>query len=158
MSSASLLLPLRVRTILEQGTPEQIQSMRDKSASGGRPAVRTMYEQIQDNKLKSKLQTESSVGATQEIRRDNLRLINEDFRVVTRDQLFHTTVRSFVDIQQYLFDNLCNKAISAKERIKEIERGLRHDFADTITEPAEIRKIVINQCQRKMKCFALFYF
>jgi len=27
----------------------------------------------------------------------------------------------------------------------EIERGIRHDFADTITEPAEIRKIVINQ-------------
>ncbi len=60
-------------------------------------------------------------------------------------QLFHTTTKSFVDIQQYLFDNLCNKAISAKERIKEIERGIRHDFADTITEPAEIRKIVINQ-------------
>ena len=60
-------------------------------------------------------------------------------------QLFHTTAKSFVDIQQYLFDNLCNRAISAKERIKEIERGLRHDFADTITEPAEIRKIVINQ-------------
>ena len=60
-------------------------------------------------------------------------------------QLFHTTAKSFVDIQQYLFDNLCNGAISAKERIKEIERGLGHDFADTITEPAEIRKIVINQ-------------
>ncbi len=60
-------------------------------------------------------------------------------------QLFHTTAKSFVDIQQYLFDNLCNESISAKERIKEIERGLRHDFADTITEPAEIRKIVINQ-------------
>jgi phosphatidylserine/phosphatidylglycerophosphate/cardiolipin synthase-like enzyme len=60
-------------------------------------------------------------------------------------QLFYTSSKSFVDIQQYLFDNLCNKAISAKERIKEIERGLRHDFADTITEPAEIRKIVINQ-------------
>jgi two-component system sensor histidine kinase VicK len=60
-------------------------------------------------------------------------------------QLFHTNTKSFVDIQQSLFDNLCNKAISAKERIKEIERGIRHDFADTITEPAEIRKIVVNQ-------------
>jgi len=60
-------------------------------------------------------------------------------------QLFHTTTKSFVDIQQYLFDNLCNKAIPAKEKIKEIERGIRRDFADTISEPAEIRKIVINQ-------------
>jgi hypothetical protein len=60
-------------------------------------------------------------------------------------QLFHTNTKSFVDIQQYLFDNLCNKAIPAREKIKEIERGIRHDFADTISEPAEIRKIVINQ-------------
>ena len=48
----------------------------------------------------------------------------------------------FVDIQQYLFDNLCNNATPAKERIKEIGRGIRTDFADTINEPAEIRKIV----------------
>ena len=50
-----------------------------------------------------------------------------------------------VDIQQYLFDNLCNKAITAREKIKEIEKGIRNDFTDTINEPAEIRKIVNNQ-------------
>jgi hypothetical protein len=33
-------------------------------------------------------------------------------------QLFHNTTKSFVDIQQYLFDNLCNKAISAIEILK----------------------------------------
>jgi two-component system sensor histidine kinase VicK len=60
-------------------------------------------------------------------------------------QLFHTNTKSFVDIQQYLFDNLCNQAIPAREKIKEIERGIRNDFADTINEPVEIRKIVINQ-------------
>jgi hypothetical protein len=60
-------------------------------------------------------------------------------------QLFHSDTKSFVEIQQYLFDNLCNKAISAREKIKEIERGIRRDFTDTISEPAEIRKIVINQ-------------
>jgi hypothetical protein len=62
-----------------------------------------------------------------------------------KHQLFHSDTKSFVDIQQYLFDNLCNKAISAREKIKEIERGIRHDFTDTINEPAEIRKIVIKQ-------------
>src|SRR5712691_1839916 len=61
-----------------------------------------------------------------------------------QQQLFHTNTKSFVDIQQYLFDNLCNNAIPAKEKIKEIERGIRTDFADTINEPAEIRKIVTN--------------
>ena len=50
-----------------------------------------------------------------------------------------------VDIQQYLFDNLCNKAITAREKIKEIEKGIINDFSDTINEPAEIRKIVNNQ-------------
>ena len=37
-------------------------------------------------------------------------------------QLFHTNTKSFVDIQQYLFDNLCNNAIPAREKIKEIEK------------------------------------
>ena len=60
-------------------------------------------------------------------------------------QLFHTNTKSFVDIQQYLFDNLCNKAIRAREKIKEIERGIRSNFSDTIHEPEEIRKIVTNQ-------------
>src|SRR5215467_3537642 len=60
-------------------------------------------------------------------------------------QLFHSDTKSFVEIQQYLFDNLCSKAISAREKIKEIERGIRRDFTDTISEPAEIRKVVINQ-------------
>ena len=60
-------------------------------------------------------------------------------------QLFHTNNKSFVDIQQYLFDNLCDKAITAREKIKEIEKGITNDFADTINEPTEIRKIVNNQ-------------
>jgi hypothetical protein len=59
-------------------------------------------------------------------------------------KLFHTNTKSFVDIQQYLFNNLCNNAISAKEKIKEIGRGTRSEFADTINEPSEIRKIVTN--------------
>ena len=61
-----------------------------------------------------------------------------------QQQLFHANTRSFVDMQQYLFDNLCNNATPAKEKIKEIGRGTRSEFADTINEPAEIRKIVTN--------------
>ena len=45
----------RVRTSLDQATPEQIQSMRDRSEAGEKPGVRTMYEQVQQDKLKSKL-------------------------------------------------------------------------------------------------------
>jgi hypothetical protein len=60
-------------------------------------------------------------------------------------QLFHTNSKLFIDIQQHLFDNLCNKAIPAREKIKEIQRGFRGEFADTINEPVEIRKVVIDQ-------------
>lgn len=69
---------------------------------------------------------------------------NREGHINTREQLFHTKNRSFVNIQQCLFDNLCDKAIPAKEKIKEIERGIRNEFADTINEPGEIRKIVTN--------------
>jgi hypothetical protein len=57
-------------------------------------------------------------------------------------QLFHANTKSFVDVQQYLFDNLCNNSTPAKERIKEIGRGVRTDFTDTINEPDEIAKIL----------------
>jgi hypothetical protein len=59
-------------------------------------------------------------------------------------QLFHANTKSFVDMQQYLFDNLCNNATPAKEKIKEIGRGIRNDFTDTINEPQEITKILTN--------------
>jgi hypothetical protein len=59
-------------------------------------------------------------------------------------QLFHANTKSFVDVQQYLFDNLCNNSTPAKERIKEIGRGVRNDFTDTINEPEEITKTLNN--------------
>ena len=49
----------RVRTILDQGTLEQIQSLRNKNETGEGPGVRTVYEQVQSEKLKSKLQSDS---------------------------------------------------------------------------------------------------
>ena len=62
-----------------------------------------------------------------------------------RAQLFHTKNKSFLNTQQCLFDNLCDNAIPAREKIKEIERGIRNDFTDTIYEPAETRKIIKDQ-------------
>jgi len=62
-----------------------------------------------------------------------------------RELLFHTKYKYFVKIQQCLFDNLCDKAIRAKEKIKQIERGFKNDFVDTINESELIRTIVNNQ-------------
>jgi hypothetical protein len=81
--------PDRVSTILDQGRPEQIQALRDKGETGEGLGVRTVYEQVQSEKLKSKLQrpTEGQAQQQQEVRRDNLKLINKDFRTVTRDEI-----------------------------------------------------------------------
>jgi two-component system sensor histidine kinase VicK len=46
-----------------------------------------------------------------------------------------TTVRIFVEQQQYFFETLWNKAIPAKQRIKEIEQGIKPEVIETIREP-----------------------
>ena len=52
-----------------------------------------------------------------------------------------TTVRIFVEQQQYFFETLWNKAIPAKQRIKEIEEGAKREFVETLRDPYEIQKI-----------------
>ncbi len=59
-------------------------------------------------------------------------------------ELVHVGVKSFVEIQQYLFDTLWAMAKPAKEKIKEIELGLDKEFLETITLPAETKKILLN--------------
>jgi len=59
-------------------------------------------------------------------------------------QLIISTVKSVVEQQQYFFDMLWKKAIPAKQRIKEIEQGLRREFMDTIQDPYETQKILDN--------------
>jgi hypothetical protein len=49
-----------------------------------------------------------------------------------RPLLIASTIRAFVEQQQYFFDMLWRKAIPAKQRIKEIEEGLKREFIETI--------------------------
>lgn len=49
----------RVRAILEDGSEEQIESLRNKSEQGGQgPGIRTVYSQVQSEKLKEKLESQ----------------------------------------------------------------------------------------------------
>jgi hypothetical protein len=57
-------------------------------------------------------------------------------------QLIISTVKAVVDQQQYFFDMLWKKAIPAKQRIKEIEHGLKREFMDTIQDPYDSQKIL----------------
>ncbi|MGC2681769.1 MAG: hypothetical protein WA323_07865, partial [Candidatus Nitrosopolaris sp.] len=59
-------------------------------------------------------------------------------------QLIISTVKVVVDQQQYFFDMLWKKAIPAKQRIKEIEQGLKREFMETIRDPYETQKILDN--------------
>ena len=51
--------------------------------------------------------------------------------------LICSTLRAFVEQQQYFFDMLWKKAIPAKQRIKEIEENLKREFIETIQDSEE---------------------
>jgi len=59
-------------------------------------------------------------------------------------QLIISTVKAVVEQQEYFFDMLWKKAIPAKQRTKEIEQGIEREFMDTIQDPDETQKILLN--------------
>ena len=59
-------------------------------------------------------------------------------------EYIYSTVKSFVEQQQYFFDMLWNKSIPADIRINEIEEGIKPNVLETITDPFEIKKIYLN--------------
>jgi two-component system, OmpR family, sensor histidine kinase VicK len=55
--------------------------------------------------------------------------------------LITSTVKALVEQQQYFFDMLWKKAIPAKQRLKEIEEGLKREFIETIQDSEEIQNL-----------------
>jgi hypothetical protein len=82
----------RVKTILEEGTPEQVEALRNKNETGEGPGVRTVYEQVQQEKQKGKLQQQQTDSSAQEVRRDKPKLLNKDFRLVTKQEIEDGTI------------------------------------------------------------------
>jgi two-component system, OmpR family, sensor histidine kinase VicK len=56
-------------------------------------------------------------------------------------QLLHINIKPFVEAQQYLFENLWNKATPAEEKIREIEEGVVPNVIQTIQDPIETQNI-----------------
>jgi two-component system sensor histidine kinase VicK len=52
--------------------------------------------------------------------------------------LIGTTLRAFVEQQQYFFEMLWKKAIPAKQRMREIEEDQKREFIETFQDPSEI--------------------
>lgn len=59
-------------------------------------------------------------------------------------QCIFSNVGWFVRAQQYLFENMWEKAIPLKQRIRELEEGHKREFVDTIREPAEVLSLLPN--------------
>jgi two-component system, OmpR family, sensor histidine kinase VicK len=60
----------------------------------------------------------------------------------------YSTIRVFVEQQQYFFETLWNKAIPAKQRFKEIEQAAKREFVETIKDPYEIQKLGFDLIKR----------
>jgi hypothetical protein len=63
---------------------------------------------------------------------------------LTIRQVLYTGLQPFVDCQQYLFDSLCSHSVPAREKIREIGRGINGDFIDVIRTSSEIQKVAMD--------------
>jgi two-component system sensor histidine kinase VicK len=57
-------------------------------------------------------------------------------------QVIYSNSRPVVEQMQYIFDIFWYRAIPARQRIREIEEGIKREFIETIQEPADIEKLV----------------
>jgi two-component system, OmpR family, sensor histidine kinase VicK len=55
-----------------------------------------------------------------------------------------TNAKALVEAQYFLFKTLWSKAIPAQEKIREIEEGIKPPFIETLRDPHEIRKLVLD--------------
>jgi hypothetical protein len=51
-------------------------------------------------------------------------------------RLLYSTYPQFVKMQQHLFESLLSRAVPAKEKIKEVEKGAQRDFIETVRDPS----------------------
>ena len=59
-------------------------------------------------------------------------------------QVFYSNAHEVVKQGQYVFDTFWNKAIPAKQRIKEIEQGLEPEFFEVITDNKKVTEILVD--------------
>jgi hypothetical protein len=60
------------------------------------------------------------------------------------EELIISNVKVIVQQQQQVFNILWEKAIPARQRIKEIEEGLKREFIDIIRDPIDIKTLIFN--------------
>ncbi|WP_458719712.1 hypothetical protein [Candidatus Nitrosocosmicus sp. R] len=57
-------------------------------------------------------------------------------------QCIYSNIQPVVEQGQYIFDSFWSHAFPAMDRIKELEKGVRREFIETIRNPTEIEKLI----------------
>ncbi|MDQ3838469.1 MAG: ATP-binding protein, partial [Thermoproteota archaeon] len=65
-------------------------------------------------------------------------------QVHAHPEIVYSNVKSIVEQQQYLFENLWNKAIPAEHKISEIEEGVELEKTHVIQDPQSIQKLFVD--------------
>src|SRR5215216_3566964 len=71
-------------------------------------------------------------------------------------QIIYSNVKEIIEHQKYVFDSFWNRAISAEERIKEIEEGLAAEFYEVITDHEKATQTLVDLA-KSVKKEALFF-
>jgi signal transduction histidine kinase len=71
-------------------------------------------------------------------------------------QIIYSNVKEIIEHQKYVFDSFWNRAISAEERIKEIEEGLASEFYEVITDHEKATQTLVDLA-KSVKKEALFF-
>jgi two-component system, OmpR family, sensor histidine kinase VicK len=67
---------------------------------------------------------------------------NPDPKMVGHGRHLFSKNPTFVKLQQYLFENLLNHAIPARDKIKELQHGIQSEYIKTIQDPTSILQLV----------------
>jgi two-component system, OmpR family, sensor histidine kinase VicK len=67
----------------------------------------------------------------------------------TLSHMIASTVRVFVELQQFFFETLWSRAIPAEQRIREIEEGIKPEVIETIREPKVTQERLSELSQRR---------
>ena len=59
-------------------------------------------------------------------------------------QVFYSNATEVVKQGQYIFNTFWNKAIPAKQRIREIDEGLKREFIETLQDPNDAQRLIFD--------------
>lgn len=58
-----------------------------------------------------------------------------------QNQNLISNYRKFIEMQQYIFDDLLSRSVPAKDKAREIERGVQSEFIETLRDPLQALEV-----------------